>query len=97
MKIHAIGYLRPHPDVPEWLVSEPIAIPYFDGLSLTFTLDGLEEADAGEANAAIESFLRLASKDRQAASPYVYKNYLLLQRKVFWRGPQTRYNRKGSA
>lgn len=75
MKIPAIRDLRPHPDVPEWLVSAPIAIPYFDGLPLTFTLDGIEEADAGEASVAIESFLRLGPRDRLAASPFVYKNY----------------------
>jgi hypothetical protein len=75
MKIPAIGDLQPHPDVPEWLVSAPIPIPYFDGLPLTFTLDGLDEADAGEASAAIESFLSLGPEDRLAASPHVYKNY----------------------
>ncbi|WP_422927608.1 DUF6985 domain-containing protein [Singulisphaera sp. PoT] len=60
----------------EWLVSAPIEIPYFDGLPLTITLDGLNDSDAEEVNAAIESFLRLGPKDRLAASPYVYKNYL---------------------
>ena len=76
MKIHALGELQPHPDVPEWLVSAPIPIPYFDGLPLTFTLDGLEDSDANEARVAIESLLSLGTENRLAASPYVYKCYL---------------------
>jgi hypothetical protein len=76
MNIDTIGELRPHPDVPEWLLSSPIAIPYFDGLPLAFTLDSLEDADEDEATDAIKSFLSLGPKDRLAASPYVYKNYL---------------------
>ena len=77
MNISAIGELHPHPDVPdEWLVSAPVPIPYFDGLQLTFTLDGLEDADERETATAIESFLALGSKDRLAASECVYQNYL---------------------
>jgi hypothetical protein len=76
MKIDTIGELRFHPDVPKWLMSSLIAIPYFDGLPLTFILDGLEEVDEDEATRAIKVFLSLRPKDRLAASPYVYKNYL---------------------
>ena len=76
MNLHPLGDIRPHPDVPEWLVSAPIPVPFFDGLPLTFTLDGLEEQDASEASLAIESFLHLGLTDRLAASAYVYKNYL---------------------
>lgn len=75
MNISALGPLKPHPDVPEWLISAAIAVPYFDDLKLTFTLDSLEEADALEAGAAIEAFLRLGRKDRLEASPYVFANY----------------------
>jgi hypothetical protein len=75
MNIPALGPLKPHPKVPEWLRSPPVAVPYFDGRELTFTFDSLEESDAPEANAAIEAFLRLGRKDRLAAAQYVFANY----------------------
>jgi len=75
MNIQALGALHPYPDVPEWLQSVPIAIPYFDGLALCFILDSLEALDEHEATAAIESFLNLEPEDRLAASPNVYNNY----------------------
>jgi hypothetical protein len=76
MNIQTIGELRSHPNVPNWLMSSPIAIPYFDGLPLAFILDGLEDSDEDETTYAIKSFLSLRPKDRLAASPYLYKNYL---------------------
>ena len=75
MNIRRLGEVRPHPDVPEWLLSAPIPVPFFDGLPLTFTLDGLEEQDASEVATAIESFLQLGPADRLAASPHVYQNW----------------------
>ncbi|NQV23205.1 MAG: hypothetical protein HQ518_02460 [Rhodopirellula sp.] len=75
MNINRLGNLTEHPDIPEWLVSKPVAVPYFDGLELTFTLDGLEEMDELEVNAAIDSFLMLTSADRLSASSHVFKNY----------------------
>lgn len=75
MNIASLGDLKPHADIPEWLVSNPVPIPYFDGLPLTFTLDGLEDADEDDVKAAINSFLTLSASDRLAASPYLFKNY----------------------
>jgi hypothetical protein len=40
MNIQTIGELRSHPNVPNWLMSSPIAIPYFDGLPLAFIFNG---------------------------------------------------------
>lgn len=76
MNLPALGPLHPDQDIPEWLVSSPIPVPYFDNLPLTFTMDGLKEEDSVEVNDAIVGFLKLAASDRCAASPYVYKNYL---------------------
>jgi len=76
MNIEKLGELRPYPDSPGWLVSSPVAVPYFDGLPLAFILDGLGDADEGEAAEAVQSFLALRPEDRLAASPYVYANYL---------------------
>src|SRR5262245_62067359 len=75
MKITRLGSLHADTDIPEWLVSKPVAVPYFDGLELKFTLCGLKDTDELDANAAIESFLKLSSSDRLSASPHVFKNY----------------------
>ena len=75
MKIPAIGTLRPHLDVPEWLMSDAIEIPYFDGRKLAMIVDALEESDEKDAQSAIVSFLNLGSRDRLLASQYVFANY----------------------
>ena len=75
MNIPEIGKLAPHAKIPGWLTSQPVAVPYFDGLRLTITLDGLEQADEADAAFTIHSFLRLGRADRVAASRYVFQNY----------------------
>ena len=75
MNIPILGPLKPHPDIPEWLVSEPLQIQYFDDLKLTVTLDGLEDADAHDVERAVDAFFKLGAKDRLAASQYVFENY----------------------
>jgi hypothetical protein len=75
MNVARLGNLSPHLDIPEWLVSKPVAVPYFDGRELTFTLAGFEDNDEADANAAVEAFLKLSAPDRVAASPHVFKNY----------------------
>jgi hypothetical protein len=75
MNIPALGELMPHEDVPEWLGSQPIAVPYFDGLPLPFILDGLTEEDAPDVAAAVGAFLALGPADRRAASPYVFTKF----------------------
>jgi hypothetical protein len=76
MRVPRLGNLTAHSDIPEWLVSEPIAVPYFDGLELPFTVDGLDDSDEADVVAAVDSFLNLSASDRLAASRYVYQNYL---------------------
>ncbi len=44
MNILVIGPLRPHPRIPEWLTSDPVPVPYFDGDRLAFVLAGLGDA-----------------------------------------------------
>jgi len=75
MNITALGPLRPHPRIRSWLISNPIPIPYFDGKTLTVTLDGLESSDEAATNSAIDNFLKLSSKDRLAATRYVFMTY----------------------
>jgi hypothetical protein len=75
MRIPIVGDLQPHPKVPEWLVSQPIAVPYFDDKKLTFTFDALDATDENEAQNAVSAFLALGPQDRSAASQYVFANY----------------------
>ncbi len=75
MNIPELGPLHPDSTIPEWLVSAPISVPYFDGRPLTFTLDGLTEADTEDVQKAVQAFLALGSDARLAASPYVFQNY----------------------
>jgi Domain of unknown function (DUF6985) len=75
MNIPQLGPLHPDSRIPEWLVSEPVSVPYFDGRQLTFTLDGLAEADEQDVQSAVSAFLALDSAARLEASPYVFRNY----------------------
>jgi hypothetical protein len=75
VNIPQLGPLHTDSRIPEWLVSEPVSVPYFDGQKLTFTLDGLTEADTADAQNAVEAFLALGPAVRLAASPYVFQNY----------------------
>lgn len=75
MNIQQLGPLHADSRIPEWLVSEPVSIPYFDGRQLTFTLDGLTEADTEDVTKAVEAFLALDSSARMAASQFVFQNY----------------------
>src|SRR5580692_4920755 len=76
MNIPALGTLRPHQRIPKWLTSNPVAIPYFDGLKLVFIVKALKDLDEAEANKAINAFLQRDSKDRSFAGKYVFANYL---------------------
>lgn len=75
MNIPQLGPLQPDARIPEWLVSEPLSIPYFDAQKLTFTLDGLTESDTSDVQDAVGAFLALGPAARLAASPYVFQNY----------------------
>lgn len=75
MNIPSLGPLTVHPEVKDWLVSQPVAVPYFDNAKLTFTLDSLEDSDQVDARSAVDSFLGLTVSDRLAASAAVYGNY----------------------
>src|SRR5579883_3305366 len=85
MKVPVLGTLRSHQDIPEWLISDPIGISYFDGQKLpiivmmgntpTSPTNGIRESDAGDVQSAIANFLNLGTNDRLLASEYVFANY----------------------
>lgn len=49
MNIDGLGELVPDEDAEEWLVSEPVGVPYFDGLALQFIFDSIDD-DANPAD-----------------------------------------------
>ena len=75
MNIPPLGPLHPDAQIPEWLVSGSVNVPYFDGQALEFTLEGLTDADEPEAQSAVEAFLALDAAARLSASPFVFQNY----------------------
>ncbi len=75
MNIRQLGLLTPHTQFPEWLVSEPVPVPCLGGQKMTFTLDDLVEADAAEAQSAVDAFFALDDAARLAVSPHVFANY----------------------
>ena len=77
-KIESLGELKPHPEVPEGLISEPISVAFFDGKELRFTFDGDLENDESflfDANQTVINFLRKNAGDRLRDSDFVYKIY----------------------
>jgi len=76
MRIDQLGELTPDRDVPEWLVSNTVAIPYFSGARLRFVFDGLEDDDKpDEVASAVRRFLGLSVRDRDEAAPRLFDNY----------------------
>lgn len=75
MNISSLGPLEPDPCTPEWLISEPREIPFFDDRKLRIVLESLDESDTQEVESALDSFLKLGAADRLAISPYVFANY----------------------
>jgi hypothetical protein len=85
--IPSLGPLSVSEDIEEWLISEPIAVPYFDGLGMTFTLDGFTEESEDEEEIeidpevekaiekAVRAFLSLGAKDREAAGESVFQYF----------------------
>ena len=75
MNIPQLGPLISHTRFSDWLISGPVAVPYFDGQKLPFTLDGLTEADQAEAEVAVNAFFALGNDARLATSAHVLANY----------------------
>ncbi|MEP6669877.1 MAG: hypothetical protein ABJF10_12035 [Chthoniobacter sp.] len=75
MNISLLGTLHPDARIPEWLVSEPVSVPYFDGQRMTFTVDGLTEADREDVERALAAFFALGSDAKKVAAPFVFQNY----------------------
>lgn len=77
LHISRLGPLEPDPDIPEWLVSGPLPIPFFDGERLPVTLQEPKVGDETDIENAISGFLRLGRHDRVSISKYLFANYQL--------------------
>jgi len=75
MRIPVLGPLRPHSHIREWLVSDPIPIPLFDGQVLPVVLEDPRTEEESEVEKVICAFLKLDRQDRLAISRYVFANY----------------------
>jgi hypothetical protein len=76
MNIEGLGKLERYPDIDEWLVSKPIAIPYMSGNQFQFVIEDIEyDSNKEEYISAIRNFLSLEAKERDGASNYVFQQY----------------------
>jgi hypothetical protein len=76
VRIEGVGELTASEDIPEWLVSEKIDVPWWPGARLRFVFVALEDDDRPEDFAsAVSRFLALTPVDRDLAAPYVLENY----------------------
>lgn len=78
LHISGLGSLQPDSHIPEWLVSGPVPIPFFDGEKLAVTLQDPKEEDETDIENAVSAFLRLDRQDRLAVSRYVFKKHQLM-------------------
>jgi len=78
MKIERLGELSRDPDIEEWLVSEPVEIPFLGGTKLAITLESIEDdLKPEEFVEAVDNFLAMTDADCVAATPYVFKLHFL--------------------
>jgi hypothetical protein len=76
MTIQPIGKLERDADIPEWLRSAPIPVPYFGGLALPFVLRGAEDDSApADFESALSAFFRLGAVEQEQAGRYIFQLY----------------------
>lgn len=74
MTIQPLGDLERDPDIPEWLRSTRIPVPFFGGLLLPFVVRGVEDDSAPiDFERALGAFLRLGPAEREQAGHYVFR------------------------
>ncbi|MCP4215742.1 MAG: hypothetical protein GY765_13900 [bacterium] len=76
MKIKSIGTLHWNPDIPEWLDSEEIQIPFLWNQLFAIAFQDIEDDSAPqEFEQAINNFLELNEKNRKDTNPYIFAEY----------------------
>ena len=80
MNVPPIGEVSSHPDVNEWLMSEPRELRCLRGQSVRFVLDGYaDDANKTDYHTAIQNLIELGGEALTAVEPFVvqYCNELL--------------------
>ena len=76
ISIPALSNLRTDVDIPEWIVSDPLAVPYLADCNVPFILNGVDDDERPEDFvSAVARFVALTVADRDAATPHVYRNF----------------------
>jgi hypothetical protein len=76
MQIEKLGPLTQDEEIPEWLISEPVAIPYLGGVGLEFVIDGMEQdAHPEDFATAVNSFLGKGQAEQATAAPHILQAY----------------------
>jgi hypothetical protein len=76
MTIHPLGVLERDSDIPEWLRSTPVPVPYFGDLSLPFVLPGVAgDSNPSDFESALTAFFRLGATEREQAGRFVFRLY----------------------
>ena len=76
--VELIGPTNVDFSIEEWLVSEPVLIPFFDDTKMVFTIEDYDSIPTDKAHLAIQSFLKLGSDYRLKCSNMVYGNFKYL-------------------
>ena len=74
--IPKLGKFRVHPDIEDWLISEPQSVPFFEDMKLPFIItDGDPSQIQLDLNEAVLNFLNKSAKDRGEITALIFKNY----------------------
>ena len=71
MNIPPIGEVSRHPNIDEWLMSEPYALPCLKGHSVRFVFDGYTDEYQMDYQAAIQNLINLDASALAAVAPHV--------------------------
>ncbi|WP_371861448.1 DUF6985 domain-containing protein [Pseudoduganella umbonata] len=77
--IPPVGAVEPHPDVSEWLISQPKVLQCLPGHAVQFVFDGYDDAHKAEYHGALQNLLDLDKSALTAVEPYLtqYCNEML--------------------
>jgi hypothetical protein len=72
-----LGNLKQVADMPDWWMSDPVAVPFCSDRRLPFTmmLGNSKNLAAADVMAAVRAFLALTDQDRLATSQRVFRHY----------------------
>jgi len=76
MEIAGLGIVTTHPDVDEWYLSQPIAVPVLGGIAGQFIVDGYDDdRKKGDFRVAIANFLQISPEVLTEVEPEIFQYY----------------------